>query len=231
LFLFCDLRVGFRLGSVAIIGEVEDRTMPGDPDPGPGELLSVARQRDGAAVGQLLELYRNYLALLARAQIQRHLQGRVDASDVVQETFPAAHRDFGRFRGTTEGELVSWLRQIMAARLANLVRHHVGAKRRDVRLEQRLADQLEQSSCALCRGLVDRQPSPSQQAARREKAVLLADALKALPPDYAEVIVLHHLEGLSFPEVAGRMERSTGSVEKLWVRALVRLRRNLGRDV
>ena len=202
--------------------------MPGEPGPDPEQLLALARSSGGPAVGRLLELYRNYLALLARAQISRHLQGLVDPSDVVQETFLAAHRDFARFRGTTEAELVSWLRQILAARLADLVRHHVGARRRDARLERRLADELNRSSQALGGGLADRQPSPSQLAARREQAVLLADALRTLPPDYAEVIVLRHLEGLSFPEVARRMGRSAGSAEKLWVRALVRLRRALG---
>jgi RNA polymerase sigma-70 factor (ECF subfamily) len=202
--------------------------MPGPPSHDPQQLLALARSTGGSAVGLLLELYRHYLALLARTQVHRHLRGRVDPSDVVQETFLAAHRDFAHFRGTTEAELVSWLRQILAARLADLVRHHVGARRRDARLERRLANELDQSSAALDAGLADRQPSPSQQAARRERAVLLADALKALPPDYAEVIVLRHLEGLSFPEVADRMGRSAGSVEKLWVRALVRLRRALG---
>jgi RNA polymerase sigma-70 factor (ECF subfamily) len=203
--------------------------VPGKPSPDTEQLLTQARQAGGEAVGRLLERYRNYLALLARGQIRRELQGRVDDSDVVQETFLAAHRDFASFRGTTEAELVRWLRQILAARLADLVRHHVGAKRRDVRLEQRLADELDRSSRALGASLVDRRPSPSQLAARREQAVLLADALKALPPDYAEVIVLRHIEGLSFPEVAGRMGRSAAAVEKLWVRALVRLRRALGR--
>jgi RNA polymerase sigma-70 factor (ECF subfamily) len=204
--------------------------MPDQPSPDPEQLLARARREGGAAVGQLLELYRNYLALLARAQIGRHLRGRVDPSDAVQEAFLAAHRGFAGFRGGTEAELVAWLRQVLASRLADLVRHHLGARRRDARLEQGLADELEQSSQALGGGLVDRQPSPSQQAARRERAVLLADALKALPADYAEVIVLRHLEGLSFPEVAGRMGRSKGSVEKLWVRALVQLRRALGRE-
>jgi RNA polymerase sigma-70 factor (ECF subfamily) len=202
--------------------------MPVEPSPDPEHLLALARSSGGPAVGQLLELYRNYLALLARAQIRQHLQGRVAPSDVVQETFLAACRDFAHFRGTTEAELVSWLRQILAARLADLVRRHLGARQRDARLECRLADDLDRSSAALRAGLVDRQPSPSQSAARRERAVLLADALRALPPDYAEVIVLRNLEELSFPEVARRMGRSTGSVEKLWVRALVRLHRALG---
>ena len=49
-----------------------------------------------------------------------------------------------------------------------------------------------------------------------------------LPADYREVITLRHLEGLTFPEVARRMERSLASVEKLWVRALASLRRSFG---
>jgi RNA polymerase sigma-70 factor, ECF subfamily len=209
----------------------EEQAVPGKPSPDPEQLLTEARREGGEVVGQLLELYRNYLTLLARGQIRRDLQGRVDDSDVVQETYLAAHRDFAKFRGTTEAELVGWLRQILAARLADLVRHHLRAKRRDARLEQRLADELDRSSRALGASLVDRQPSPSQQAARREQGVILADALKALPPDYSEVIVLRHIEGLSFPEAAQRMGRSAAAVEKLWVRALVRLRRTLGRDL
>ena len=80
----------------------------------------------------------------------------------------------------------------------------------------------------LDRGLVARTDSPSQQASRREQAVLLADALGKLTDDYREAIVLRHLEGLSFPEVARRMGRSEDSVKKLWARALAKLRRILG---
>jgi RNA polymerase sigma-70 factor (ECF subfamily) len=201
------------------------------PLPDPERLLARARRDGEAAFGELLELYRNYLHLLARAQIGRDLRSKVDPSDLVQETFLAAHRDFARFRGTTEGELVAWLRQILAARLADMVRRHLKAKSRDARLERRLADELDHSSQALERGLVTLQLSPSEQAHRREQAVLLADALKTLPPDYEEVIVLRHLEGLRFPDIAPRMGRSLDSVEKLWVRALARLRRTLGSEL
>ena len=139
-----------------------------------------------------------------------------------------AHEHFAGFRGSTEGELVSWLRQILATTLANLVRHYCGTQRRDVRLERDLAAEMEESSRALDQGLVAKHSSPSQRAARREQAVLLADALERLPEDYRSAIVLHHLEGLSFPEVARRMGRTLASVEKLWIRALGRLRRSLG---
>jgi RNA polymerase sigma-70 factor (ECF subfamily) len=190
-------------------------------------LILRAWAGDRQALGRLLEAYRNYLALLARVQIGRRLQGRVDGSDLVQEAFLAAHRDFAGFRGGTEKELVAWLRQILAARITDLVRRHLGARRRDARLERDLVDELEQSSRALDAALAARGSSPSRQAVRREEAVLLADALKALPADYEEVIVLRHLEGQTFPEVARRMGRSLDSVQKLWVRALARLRQSL----
>ncbi len=201
-----------------------------DKPPSPDVALSLARARreDEAALGDLLEHYRHYLYLLARARLGRQLQGRVDPSDVVQETFLAAHRDFARFRGTTEAELVSWLRQILIARLADLIRRHVKSKARDIRLERRLAEELDQSSEALEQALPAKHGSPSQQAAQRERAVLLAEALRELPTDYEEVIVLRHLEGLTFAQVARRMDRTVNSVEKLWIRALARLRRALG---
>src|SRR5437762_1124308 len=103
-----------------------------------GHLLQEAQAGDAAMFGRLLELYRRYLALLARVQIGQRLQGKVDASDVVQETFLEAHRHFARFRGTSEAELVHWLRQILAARLANLFRHYLGTQGRDIRLEREI---------------------------------------------------------------------------------------------
>jgi RNA polymerase sigma-70 factor, ECF subfamily len=194
----------------------------------PEVLLQEARAGDAATLGRLLELYRRYLALLARVQIGHRLQGKVDASDIVQETFLEAHRNFPRFRGTSEGELVRWLRQILAANLADLLRRYLGAKGRDVRLEREIEDAFDRSSVLLDRGLVAQQSSPSQQAERREQAVILADALDQLPDDYRDVLVLRHLEGLTFPQVAERMGRSLDSVEKLWMRGLARLRQIMG---
>jgi len=196
----------------------------------PGNLLVKARLGGEAARGALLEAYRAYLDLLARVEIGRRLRTKLDASDVVQETFLEAHRNFANFRGSDEPEFVAWLRGILAARIANLVRHYMGTQARDVRREQGLEINLDQSSRALDRGLFSLQGTPSQQAARREQGVLLAQALARLPEEYREVVVLRHLEELSFPEVAERMERTVDSVQKLWVRALARLRQ-LVKDV
>ena len=175
----------------------------------------------------MLELYRPYLTLLARLEVGRRLQGKADPTDVVQDVFLEAARHFPGFRGDSEPELAAWLRQILATSLARLVRRYFGTQARDVRLERELAADLERSSAAVPTGLVAPQSSPSQRASRREQAVILAEALDRISPDYREVLVLRHLEGLTFPEVAERMGRSLDSVEKLWVRALPKLRQAL----
>ncbi len=200
-------------------------------DPDPEQLLALARGGSVPALGQVLELYRDYLTLLARLQISRRLQSKVDASDLVQETFLQAHTHFPSFRGSTEGELVAWLRQILATTLANLVRHYCGTQRRDVRLERDLAAELDESSRVLDQALVAKHSSsPSQRAARREQAVLLANALARLPPEYREVIILRHLEGLKFADVARRMGRTVDRVKKMWTPALAELRSALNPD-
>jgi RNA polymerase sigma-70 factor, ECF subfamily len=197
-------------------------------NPDPAALLERARTGDAPALGRLLESYRGYLTVLAGVQIGRRLQGKVDAADVVQEAFLGASRDFAQFRGTTEAELLAWLRQVLVSVLSNLVRHYQGTQRRDVRLERRLTVELDQSSQALDRGLVAAQSSPSQQAVRREQSVLLADALALLPEEWRDVLILRHLEGLTFPEVASRLGRTVDSVKKQWPKALARLRGLLG---
>jgi RNA polymerase sigma-70 factor (ECF subfamily) len=154
----------------------------------PESLLGLARQGDVGALGRLLERYRGYLGLLARLQISRRLQCKVDAADLVQETFLKAARDFGSFRGSTAEEWANWLREILACSTANLVRHYLGTRRRDQRLERELAAELDQSSRALDGGLLAGGSSPSQRAVRREQGLLLADALNQLPDDYREVL-------------------------------------------
>ena len=190
-------------------------------------LLSRARQGDHSSLGRLLELYRDYLGLLARMQINRKLQGKISPSDLVQETFLNAKRGFTQFRGISEGELVAWLRKILATELAQQVRRFT-AQGRDVKLEQSLDTELSRSSQALVSGLKARQSSPSEQAVRREQAVLLANALSRLSESYQEVILLRHVEGLPFDEVAERMQRSVDSVKNLWTRSVIKLRAELG---
>src|SRR5437867_9574252 len=191
------------------------------------ELLTQAKINPEVGLGPLLEKHRSYLSLLARVQIGRRLQGKADSADLVQETFLEAHRHFPLFQGRTAAEFVHWLRQILAARLAKLVRRYLGTKGRNVRLEEELELELARSSHAFGKALEAGQSTPSQHAVRREHAVLLAQALERLPKDYREVLILRHLEECAFAEVARRMGRTLESVKKLWARALPRLREEL----
>ncbi len=193
----------------------------------PGNLLEAARSGDSESLGILLEQYRESLTLLARLQVGIRLQGKIDPADVVQETFLEAHRDFVQFRGTTERELVAWLRRILASNLANLIRHYFGTRRRDMNLERELVDSFNESSRVMDPGLMAPQDSPSQQVSKREQELIVTDALGALREDYRQVVFLRHLEGLTFPEISKRMNRTEDSVKKIWARALARLRSEL----
>lgn len=92
--------------------------MPSVANSDPSSLIHRARRGDERALGELLALYRNYLKLLARLQISRRLQQKMDASDIVQELLLQAHKAFGDFRGRSEAELLAWLRRILASTLA-----------------------------------------------------------------------------------------------------------------
>jgi RNA polymerase sigma-70 factor (ECF subfamily) len=192
----------------------------------PEQLLAQARGGDDAALGRLLELYRNYLRLMARSLIGGALQAKLDPSDVVQETFLKAHADFRQFLGQGEPELVAWLRSILVHRLADMARHHK-ARGRDLRREKSLEEKLERSSLDVQNSLAGWNQSPSALAMKREQAVLLAEALERLPPDYREVFVLRNLEHVPLAEVATRMGRSDNAVSQLWRRAILALRREL----
>jgi RNA polymerase sigma-70 factor, ECF subfamily len=187
-------------------------------------LLERALQGEEGVRGPLLENFRNYLELLARIEIGRRLQTKVDAADVVQETFLEAHRNFHLFRGKSEGEFINWLRGIMAMRIATLVRHYVGTQGRNINRERDLEVNLDESSRAFDRGLVSLQSTPSQNMQRSELQLQFANALAQLPGDYRDVIVLRHFEELPVTEVAARLNKTEDSVQKLWVRGLAKLR-------
>src|SRR6185312_8430755 len=138
---------------------------------GPDSLIARARAGDVAALGRLLEVYRNYLRLLARSLIGQTLRLRLDPSDLIQETFLEAHRDFPRFAGSGEPELVAWLRRILVRNLADQVRYH-RAPIRDARLQESLEARLERSGRDAHLALAGRFSTPSAQAAHREHAVL-----------------------------------------------------------
>lgn len=196
------------------------------------QLLDRARAGSTDALGQLLQLYENYLRVLVLAQFEARLRARVSPSDVLQETFCEAHRDFASFRGGTLPEFVAWIRQILVHNLKRCADRHVYAARRDVRREvnvEDLAARLDQSTARLDAMIADGATSPSLRVERQQQQLQIANLVANLPPDYRDVIVMRHFQSMSFDDIAGVMDRSAGAVRMLWLRAIKQLQAELKR--
>ncbi len=198
------------------------------PDRSTERLVTAARRGDSHALGELLSNYRKYLVFLARTQLHHHMRGKAEPSDIAQEVCLAAYGNIGDFRGQSAEEFAAWLRGILSNILAMQVRKFLGTQKRDPRLEQSLDQGLTNASGFLHSGIAGNVTSPSGHLARNEAFLQLASALETLPDDYRQVIVLRHVEGLPFAEVARLMGRSVDSVEKLWVRGLAKLKTTMG---
>lgn len=191
------------------------------------KLIALARDTKGDTLGALLDQYRNYLYLIARTQVDLHLAVRTSPSDLVQETFLQAAKEFEDFQGATNAQLMAWLRRILINNIVAAYHRHVLAHKRDVRREwplESIVRTIDQSSAFIEQALADSADQPDARMIREEQAAYVADILADLPRLQREVIILRNLEGLPFEQVADRMGRSQTAVRKLWTRAICRLK-------
>jgi RNA polymerase sigma-70 factor (ECF subfamily) len=172
---------------------------------------------------EVLERYRSYLRLLARLHWREDLRGRLDPSDLVQQTMVQALQAQAQFRGQDGREVAAWLRQILIRTLLNAVRHQ-GRARRDAGRERSLQAAVEQSSARLEAWLAAEQTSPSELAERHEHLLRLAQALENLPEAQREAITLHHLQDWTLEQVGVQLGRSPAAVAGLIKRGLQHLR-------
>jgi RNA polymerase sigma-70 factor (ECF subfamily) len=179
-------------------------------------------EREADADGLAVERFRTYLLVLARMQLGQRA-GRLDPSDVVQQTLLDAHRQRGQFRGQSPAEMAAWLRRMLACNLADAWRALKRGKR-DVDRERSLEAELADSSARLEAALAAPQSSPSARAVHNERLLHLVDALAAMPEAQREAVVLHYCQALPLAEVAARMGRSPASVAGLLHRGLKALR-------
>ncbi len=186
-------------------------------------LISQARTGSREALGHLLDSYRDYLRLVARQQMNPRLVGKGDPSDLIQETFLEAQRDFTQFQGDTEGELLAWLRQLLLNNISNFSRHYMQTSKRDARREIRLSGPADSDQVSL----LGAEPSPSDHVVGAEESVALHHAIERLPEEYRRIIQLRYQDGRSFEEIAIMLGRSANAARKLWVRAIDRLQEDL----
>jgi RNA polymerase sigma-70 factor (ECF subfamily) len=167
--------------------------------------------------------FRPYLRLLAGLHVDARLQGKFDASDIVQQTLLEAQAQLGQFQGKTEAELAAWLRQILAHNLTDAMKAF-GRAKRDVWREQPLHAALDASSARLEQWLATEQSSPSTDAHRAEQALQLAAALEHLPEAQRTALVLQYWHGWTLAQIGTHLNRTPAAVAGLLKRGLHKLR-------
>src|SRR5262249_37354650 len=132
----------------------------------PNELLGQALRGDREALGRLLEAQRTVLHRLAERQLEGRIAVRVDASDIIQQTFLEAYRSFPQFAGQDAREWAAWLQAILDHKVAGAIRDHTLLQKRDLRRERSMDDS-QGGGAPLKQGLDAGLSSPSQKAIRR----------------------------------------------------------------
>lgn len=185
-----------------------------------------AEPSDQADLVELFARHRAQLERMVHIRIDRRLQGRLDASDVLQEAFLDASARFAEYERNREMSPFLWVRFIVAQRLMILHRKHLGVKARDAGRELSLyhGAMPEASSEGLAVQLLGRHTSPSQAAMRAELQVRMQEALNSMEPIDREVLALRHFEQLSNSETAQVLGLQSRAASMRYVRALKRLK-------
>lgn len=190
-------------------------------------IIPEARLRAGdpAAAGEVFAAYRDRLKKMVRLRLDRRLQGRLDASDVLQEAFLDVQAKAADFPAKGMPAYL-WLRLVVTERLLALHRHHLGAKMRDAAQEVSLyrGGPPAASTHSLANLLLGRLTSPSAAAARAERQLRLQEALDGMDPLDREVLALRHFEELSNGETAAVLGLTKTAASNRYVRALKRLK-------
>lgn len=185
--------------------------------------LTAARAGSGPALGRLLEGYRQYLQVVAERRLNTFIRPKLAPSDIVQEALIEAGRGLGGFRGDSPRQFRAWLRQVLLNNLVDQLR----VRSREARLQVPLSGSASRFGR---RPLVDLRPTPHRALAARETAEALERALALLSSDHQAVIRMRHHQGLSFDEIARRLNRSPNAAQKLWMRAVCQLREKFEAD-
>ncbi|HEY6565264.1 MAG TPA: sigma-70 family RNA polymerase sigma factor [Pirellulaceae bacterium] len=197
--------------------------MADEPPAAVPEWLRAAREGSQEALGQVLEACRFYMLRVAEQEIDPGLRAKGGASDIVQQTFLEAHRDFPRFQGVSEEELRAWLRRLLLNNVADFRRHFRGTEKRAANRE--LSIEQGRSSRDWRDAFVAGGSTPSTEFRQQEELQAIQQAMARLPEDYRMVLQYRYFDGMSFEEAAARMDRSSAATRKLFGRAIELLQR------
>jgi RNA polymerase sigma-70 factor, ECF subfamily len=190
------------------------------------QLVNQAMHGDDRAWDALFTPHRDRLRRMVAVRLDHRLRGRVDPSDVIQESALDAARRLPEYAHDPSLPFYLWLRYLTGQRLLEQHRRHLGAKARDVRRECSLHRRYvpEATSACLTAQFLGNVSSPSRAAMRQEEADRLQRALNALEPIDREVLALRHFEQLSNVEAAEVLGIEPSTTSKRYKRALQHLK-------
>ena len=205
--------------------------MNGSPSPLPPEQVAMLEEKmragDVAALGQAFSLHRERLLKLVHFRLDRRLTGRVEADDVLQESYLAAEKRLKHFGKKEDGSAFVWLRLIVCQTLVDLYRLHMGVDKRDLRKEVAV-DGLgysQDTSMSVAIHLFGVASSPSREVAKEETLALVQGAMSNMEPIDQEVLALRHFEEMTNSEVAEALSISAKAASIRYVRAVKRLKK------
>ncbi len=190
------------------------------------DVVAGLQAGDPRALATAFSMYRERLRRLVCFRLDRRLQGRVDADDVLQESYLEASKRVEHYLQDPTASLFIWIRMIVMQTLIDLHRRHLVAQLRDAKREvsiQRLHS-AQATSVALAAQLLGQLTSPSHAAMRREAAWQLESTLARMDPIDQEVLALRHFEELSNSEVAEVLGIQQKAASIRYVRAIKRLK-------
>jgi RNA polymerase sigma-70 factor, ECF subfamily len=193
------------------------------------ELLQKAKAGEAAAVNALLDRHRAALRRMIDLRMDRAIQQRVDASDIVQDVLLEANRRLKEYLKDPVMPFHLWLRHMARDRLIDAHRRHRQAARRSLDREQPLvaARYLDQSTLDLAGQLADRELTPAAAATWHELQRRFQAALDTLEEQDQEVVLMRHFEHLGNSEVAQALGLSEAAAGMRYLRAMRRLRDKL----
>jgi RNA polymerase sigma-70 factor (ECF subfamily) len=186
-------------------------------------LLDRAKTGDQAAFEALFRRHRARLLQAIALRMDRRVAARVDASDVLQETYLEAFRRLPRYLQEQPMPLYLWLCWLAREKVLALHRRHLGAEKRAVTHEAPLLP-ADSSATFVSAVIAGHEPSPSQALAKAELAERLRLALGQLDDDERDLILWRHFEQFSARDMAQLLKISEAAASKRYIRAVERLR-------